>query len=297
MKLRLFLILHLLGCTTLLAQVTTAPRLPLSIDRTTKRINEAAIKIPSGTTVTVESGGVLTVASGGALDFSASTNTLPSNIATLTGAQTLTNKTLTAPVLGAATATSINGLTITSSTGTLTITNAKTLAVTNTLTFAGTDGSALNVGAGGTLASGAFAPKVVAKTKSADETRGGATPAIDADLQFAAEAASTYVVQMALAFTASANAPAVSINLPSGAAGAITLLNAGDGTPLVATSLALAAGETAVTDTSGSYTGYTVVATFALTTVDAGTVSVFWARGDAGTADLLKFSSLTITKQ
>lgn len=50
---------------------------------------------------------------------------------------------LTTPVLGAATATSINGLTLTSSTGTFTLTNAKTLAVTNTLTLSGTDGTTM----------------------------------------------------------------------------------------------------------------------------------------------------------
>ena len=51
--------------------------------------------------------------------------------------------TLVTPVLGAATATSINGLTITSSTGTLTITNGKTLTSSNTL--AGTDGKVLTL--------------------------------------------------------------------------------------------------------------------------------------------------------
>jgi len=50
-----------------------------------------------------------------------------------------TTPTLVTPILGVATATSINGLTITSSTGTLTITNAKTLSVSNSLTLAGTD--------------------------------------------------------------------------------------------------------------------------------------------------------------
>ena len=58
--------------------------------------------------------------------------------------------------LGAATATSINGLTITTTTGTLTLTNGKTFSVSNTLTLAGTDGSTLNIGAGGTLGSAAF---------------------------------------------------------------------------------------------------------------------------------------------
>jgi len=56
---------------------------------------------------------------------------------------TMSNKTFVAPVLGAATATSINGLTITSSTGTFTLTNAKTLSVTNSLTLSGTDGTTM----------------------------------------------------------------------------------------------------------------------------------------------------------
>lgn len=63
-----------------------------------------------------------------------------------------TSPTLVTPVLGAATATSINGLTITSSTGTLTITNSKTLSVSNTLTFTGTDASSVAFGTGGTVA-------------------------------------------------------------------------------------------------------------------------------------------------
>lgn len=51
--------------------------------------------------------------------------------------------TLSAPVLGVATATSLNGLTITATTGTFTLTNAKTLAVTNTLTLSGTDSTVM----------------------------------------------------------------------------------------------------------------------------------------------------------
>ncbi len=62
-----------------------------------------------------------------------------------------TSPTLITPVLGVATATSINGLTITTSTGTLTITNGKTLAVSNTLTFTGTDSSSVAFGTGGTV--------------------------------------------------------------------------------------------------------------------------------------------------
>ena len=62
-----------------------------------------------------------------------------------------TSPTLVTPVLGAATATSINGLTITSSTGTLTVANGKTASVSNTLTFTGTDSSSVAFGAGGTV--------------------------------------------------------------------------------------------------------------------------------------------------
>jgi len=58
--------------------------------------------------------------------------------------------------IGTATATSLNGLTITTSTGTLTIAAAKVLTISNTLTLSGTDGSTLNIGAGGTLGSAAY---------------------------------------------------------------------------------------------------------------------------------------------
>lgn len=56
-----------------------------------------------------------------------------------TKAQTMSNKTFIAPVLGAATATSINGNTFTTGTYTLTGTAAKTLNFTNSLTLSGTD--------------------------------------------------------------------------------------------------------------------------------------------------------------
>ena len=114
---------------------------------------------------------------------------IDSTVATLSGTQTLTNKTinltsntlvatsaqlaaavtdetgsgslvfatsptLVTPVLGVATATSINKVAITApATGsTLTIADGKTLTASNTLTFTGTDGSSANFGAGGTVA-------------------------------------------------------------------------------------------------------------------------------------------------
>jgi hypothetical protein len=62
--------------------------------------------------------------------------------------------TLTTPVLGVATATSINKVAITApATGsTLTVADGKTLTASNTLTFTGTDSSTVAFGAGGTAA-------------------------------------------------------------------------------------------------------------------------------------------------
>lgn len=54
-----------------------------------------------------------------------------------------TSPTLVTPVLGVATATSLNGLTITTSTGTLTVANSKTLTVSNSITIAGTDSTVM----------------------------------------------------------------------------------------------------------------------------------------------------------
>jgi len=100
--------------------------------------------------------------------------------------QTLTNKTLTSPILttptlGVATATSINGLTITSTTGTLTIANSKTLTVSNSLTFTGTDASSVAFGGGGTVVYTSEKLSAFASTSSSelasvisDETGSGA---------------------------------------------------------------------------------------------------------------------------
>jgi hypothetical protein len=64
-----------------------------------------------------------------------------------------TSPTLVTPVLGVASATSVNKVAITApATGsTITVADGKTLTASNTITIAGTDGSTLNVGAGGTL--------------------------------------------------------------------------------------------------------------------------------------------------
>lgn len=64
-----------------------------------------------------------------------------------------TSPTLVTPVLGVASATSINKVTLTApATGsTLTIADGKTLTQSNTLTYTGTDGSSVNFGTGGTV--------------------------------------------------------------------------------------------------------------------------------------------------
>ena len=70
-----------------------------------------------------------------------------------------TSPTLVTPALGAATATSVNGLGFTANATGFSVaggTVSKTLTLSNTLTFSGTDGSTLNVGAGGTLGANAF---------------------------------------------------------------------------------------------------------------------------------------------
>ena len=79
-----------------------------------------------------------------------------------------TSPTLVTPTLGAATATSINGLGITSSTGTLTIANGKTATINNTLTFTGTDASSVAFGAGGTVAYTANKLDAFAATSSSE---------------------------------------------------------------------------------------------------------------------------------
>jgi hypothetical protein len=78
--------------------------------------------------------------------------------------------TLVTPVLGVATATSINKVTLTTpATGsTLTIADGKTLTASNTLTFTGTDTSSVAFGAGGTVAYVANKLSVFAATSSAE---------------------------------------------------------------------------------------------------------------------------------
>lgn len=110
----------------------------------------AAVTIGSGLTFV---GGTLSATGAGGTVTSVSVVTANGVSGSVATATTTPAITLT---LGAITPTSVNGLTISTTTGTLTITNGKTFSVSNTLTLAGTDGSALDVGTGGTLGSAAF---------------------------------------------------------------------------------------------------------------------------------------------
>jgi hypothetical protein len=97
-------------------------------------------------------------ASGGGTPGGSTTQVQYNNAGTFSGITGATTDgtilTLTTPVLGAATATSINKVTLTApATGsTLTIADNKTLTANNTLTFTGTDASSVAFGAGGTVA-------------------------------------------------------------------------------------------------------------------------------------------------
>lgn len=100
----------------------------------------------TGKTITLGGNFVLSGAFSTTFAVGATTSlTLPATgtLATLAGAEALTNK-------------SLNGMTVTASTGTFTLTDLKTLTVSNTLTFVGTDTATLNIGGGGTLASMAY---------------------------------------------------------------------------------------------------------------------------------------------
>lgn len=158
----------------LLANAPTATALA-----TARNINGVAFDGTAAITVKASTTNALTIGtglSGSSFDGgSAVTIAIDSTVATLTGSQTLTNKTLTSPVmttptLGVASATSINKVTITApaTSSTLTIADGKTLTASNTLTFTGTDASSVAFGAGGTVAYTANKLSAFAATTSAE---------------------------------------------------------------------------------------------------------------------------------
>ncbi len=100
---------------------------------------------------------------------------------TLTGTGTVVvmanTPTLITPVLGVATATSINKVAITApaTSATLTIADGKTLTVSNTLTFTGTDTSSVAFGGGGTVL---YTTSVIPLTVGTSTITGGTTTRI-----------------------------------------------------------------------------------------------------------------------
>ena len=110
-----------------------------------------------------------------------------------------TSPTLVTPTLGVATATSINKVAITAPTtsATLTILNGKTLTVNNSVTLAASnDTSTLNIGTGGTLGTGAFAPR--ADTTTMGTLINGATEKttpVDTDMVGLMDSAASNVVK------------------------------------------------------------------------------------------------------
>ena len=147
----------------------------------------------SAISLTADVSGTLPVANGGT-GVTSSTGSV---------AVVLSNSpTLVTPILGVASATSINKVAITApaTSATLTIADGKTLTVSNTLTFTGTDASSVAFGAGGTVAYTANKLSVFAATTSAelagvisDETGSGAlvfgtNPQFTTSLQLNAQA-------------------------------------------------------------------------------------------------------------
>lgn len=142
------------------------------INTTTLQVQDNTIEVRTGNSITGGDGGLqvnrTTDANGAVATFnrlewyeagaywrSFDNGGIAKRLVTENEVQTLSNKTLNAPVmtgptLGTATATTINGLSITATAGsTFAIADLKTVSINNTLTFSGTDGANINFGNGG----------------------------------------------------------------------------------------------------------------------------------------------------
>jgi len=212
-------------------------------DITAGKYNKVTITAPAtGSTLTILNGKTLTANNTLTLAGTDSTvMTFPSTSATIARTDAANTFTGTQTV-GALVATTVNGNTFTAGTYTLTGSAGKTLTFSNTLTLAGTDGSTLNVGAGGTLGSAAFTAASayeVPLTFSTGLTR--STNTITVDQSFAptwtgAHIHSNTIAQSSASATAfrsgaSSSTPSFQIdNSTSSQASGITVTGKADGT-------------------------------------------------------------------
>lgn len=167
---------------TLTSPTLTTPSLGVA---TASSINRVAITAPaSNATLTLADGKTLTVdntltfvgTDGTTLTFPSSSDT----VVTLAATQTLSNKTFVAPVLGAATATSINKVALTApATGsTLTILDGKTFTANNSITLAaGADGQTFTFPSASDTVAGLGTTQTFTAAQTSSKAGASSTPA------------------------------------------------------------------------------------------------------------------------
>jgi hypothetical protein len=240
-----------------------------------------------GTGVANNTASTLTIsgAYGTTLTVSGTTSlTLPTTgtLATLAGAETLTNKTLTTPVLGVATATSINKVTITApATGsTLTLAEGSTLATLGSFstTLTATAATTLTLPTTGTLATLAGAETFTNKTLTSP-VFGNATSTTDADAVVDASTTTFY------SYVQSATTTARTINISNLIAGkqvTLYLRNTNAGTKVINIAAGTATSYSAVNMSKGDAGGTSVTSVTLAATSGTSTITVFNAGGVIG---------------
>ena len=187
-----------------------------------------------------------------------------------------TSPTLVTPVLGVATATSINGLTITATTGVLTMVNGSTLVTAGaySVTLTSTASTAITLPTTGTLATLAGTETLTNKTLTAPIM---SAPSVTDNISFA-----TGVAHTVQSIDATGATPSYSVNLETGTT---VSANSGD--------ITLSTGAVATSGTSG----FVILTTGGSTTLgDSGPIAVQSggaSTGDTGTATIQSGSTST----